>query len=103
MSGATDPGTIPCVSGFWGFFWLAVVMKIPIAMLLWIVWWAIKDPPVPDVGGGEGDGSDRDPRRHPRDRPPHPPRRGPHATPEPGSPARVRVAGGRRARPRARE
>jgi hypothetical protein len=94
-----DPGTIRGVSGFWAIFWLAVVMKIPIGLLLWIVWWAIKDPPLPEAGPGPGGGSDREPRPHPRDWPPRPPRRGPHAKPSPGSPQRVRVARARRLRP----
>ena len=80
--------------GFWAVFWLAVVLKIPIAMLLWIVWWAIKDPPVPELGDGGG-GLPRDP--HPHDRPPQPPRRGPHSARLPAPPARVRTA---RRRPR---
>jgi hypothetical protein len=80
--------------GFWAVFWIAVVLKIPVAMLLWIVWWAIKDPPVPEVERRDGGGSDRDPRPHPRGRPPHPPRRGPHAIPAPAPPARVRIARG---------
>ena len=41
---------MPCCSGRgvrsramgWGFVWLMLVLKIPIAMLLYIVWWAIK-------------------------------------------------------------
>jgi hypothetical protein len=71
--------------------WLALALKVPIVALLYLVWWAIKDPP---AAWAEGDGGspDRDPRPHPRDRPPHPPRRGPHGPPEPASPARVRVA-----------
>ncbi len=76
--------------GFWGVFWLAVILKIPIVALLTIVWWAVRNPPVPeaeheDEGGG--------PRRHtqPRGRPPHPPRRGPHGDPLPVPPDRVRV------------
>jgi hypothetical protein len=82
--------------GFWAVFWIAVVLKIPIVMLLWIVWWAIKDPPLAEVDERGDGGSDRDPRPHPRRRPPHPPRRGPHADPSPASPTRVRVARGRR-------
>ena len=35
------------MSGFWAVFWLAVVLKIPIGLLLYIVWWAAKDPPRP--------------------------------------------------------
>jgi hypothetical protein len=75
---------------FWAVFWLAVVLKIPIAALLYIVWWAVKDPPVPEAGPDDGGGPRRDP--HPRLRPPHPPRRGPHASPAPRAPDRVRVA-----------
>jgi hypothetical protein len=72
--------------------WLALALKVPIGALLYLVWWAIKDPP---VGATEDDGGSpfRDPSpHHPRDRPPHPPRRGPHGPPEPAAPARVRVA-----------
>jgi hypothetical protein len=83
------------MSGFWAFFWLAVVLKIPILALLWIVWWAVKEPPAPEAEDDEGGGSDREPW-HPRRRPPHPPRRGPHRDPAPRSPARVRVARVRR-------
>jgi hypothetical protein len=84
------------MSGFWGVFWLAVVLKIPIVALLLIVWWAIREPPVPEADEDDGGGSDRDPR-HPRRRPPHPPRRGPHRGTGPRPPERIRVA---RARPR---
>ena len=83
------------MSGFWAVFWLALVMKLPIAALLWIVWWAVHDPPVPEAEDDHGGGSDRDPR-HPRRRPPRPPRRGPHRRTEARPPARVRVARGRR-------
>jgi hypothetical protein len=79
------------MSGFWAIFWLAIILKIPIAALLYIVWWAVRDPPVPEADPESGDGgSRRDP--HPRIRPPHPPRRGPHGDPGPPAPARVRVA-----------
>lgn len=80
--------------GFWAVFWIAVVLKIPVAMLLYLVWYAIKDPPVAEAPDGEDGGSDRDPRPHPRGRPPHPPRRGPHRAPEPVAPRRTRVAAG---------
>ncbi len=83
------------MSGFWAVFWLAVVLKIPIAALLWIVWWAVREPPLPNVGNDDGGGSDRDPG-HPRLRPPRPPRRGPHRSTETRPPARVRTARGRR-------
>jgi hypothetical protein len=76
----------------WGILWLAVALKVPIIALLYLVWWAIKDPPVPEVVEEDGGSSDRDPRPHPRDPRPRPPRRGPHGPPEPAAPARVRVA-----------
>jgi hypothetical protein len=79
------------MSGFWAVFWLAIILKIPIAALLYIVWWAVRDPPVPEVDSEEGGGGPRrDP--HPRLRPPGSPRRGPHGDPAPPSPDRVRVA-----------
>jgi hypothetical protein len=71
--------------------WLALALKVPIVALLYLVWWAIKDPPVSMADDGDGGSPDRDPGPHPRDRPPHPPRRGPHGPPEPVAPARVRV------------
>jgi hypothetical protein len=84
------------MSGFWAMFWLAVVLKIPIVAALLIIWWAIREPPVPEADEDDRGGSDRDPR-HPRRRPPHPPRRGPHREVSPRAPERVRMA---RARPR---
>lgn len=80
------------MSSFWAVFWLAVILKIPIAALLYIVWWALREPPVPEGDAADGGGGTRrDP--HPRIRPPQPPRRGPHADPAPVAPSRVRVAG----------
>jgi hypothetical protein len=76
--------------GFWAFFWLMVVMKIPLLGALAIIWYALKAPePEADRADGDG-GSFRD--HGPRIRPPHPPRRGPHGDPAPRSPARVRTA-----------
>ena len=83
------------VGGFWAIFWLAVILKIPIVALLWIVWWAIRQTPVEENEDDRGGGSDRDPRPHRPDHP-RPPRRGPHADPQPAAPARVRVARPRR-------
>jgi hypothetical protein len=78
------------MSGFWAVFWLAVIVKIPIVGLFYIVWWALREPPVPEADPRDGGGgTKRDP--HPRIRPPHPPRRGPHAEPAPPAPGRVRV------------
>lgn len=76
----------------WGFVWLMLVLKIPIAMLLYIVWWAIKQSDEEPATGSSGDGGTKVPSRpHPRGPFPHPPRRGPHGDPAPPPPARVRV------------
>jgi hypothetical protein len=78
------------MSSFWAMFWLILVLKIPIAALLYIVWWALRDPPLPEADSGDGGGGiGRDP--HPRIRPPRPSRRGPHAEPAPFAPGRTRV------------
>lgn len=71
------------------FIWMFVVLKIPIAALLTLVWWAAKEPePAID---GEDDGGSRRPD-HPRGpRAPKPPRRGPHADGPPPAPRRVRI------------
>jgi hypothetical protein len=75
----------------WGFVWLMLVLKIPIAMLLYIVWWAIKQSDEEPTTGSSGDGGTKVPV-HPHDPFPRTPRRGPHGDPQPESPPRVRVA-----------
>jgi hypothetical protein len=92
-------GYHPYVDGFWAIFWLAVVLKIPIIALLAIVWWAVKSEPTPEHERSDGDGGSRH-ERHPRGRPPRPPRRGPHAEPPPRSPQRTRVLRGSTLEPR---
>jgi hypothetical protein len=75
----------------WALFYMFVVLKIPIALLLYIVWWAVKEEPATD--------EEHDPRggggsKHPRSPKPRGPRRGPHADPlPPAAPARVRAQG----------
>jgi hypothetical protein len=73
----------------WGFIWMAVVLKIPIVALLWLVWWAVRAEPEPAAGepaeGGGGGGHSPRPRR------PRSPRRGDHAEPPPKSPPRIRA------------
>jgi hypothetical protein len=66
------------VEGFWPIFFLAVILKIPIACLLYLVWWAIRQ--TPETEDAPPAGEDRDPL-HGRRRPRRPigPRRGPHA------------------------
>jgi hypothetical protein len=73
----------------WFSIWFLVILKIPIAYLAYVIWWAVKDPPAPATGpafGGSesGDGGGGVPgqtrRRLPRR--PLPGRRpGPHGTP----------------------
>ena len=74
----------------WAFFYMFVILKIPVLMALWLVWWSVKQEPQPDEGGGDG-GNDRAAPGHPRPRRPRPPRRGPHAGPGPAAPKRVRA------------
>ena len=68
---------------------MIVILKIPVVLAGWIVWWAIKSEPqpaddvAPDSGGGGG--------VHPRPKRPRPPRRGDHALPAPKAPERVRA------------
>jgi len=75
------------------FIFLMFVLKAPIALLLYIVWWAIKAEPVTDDPSVDDDGGskhphDRSPRRPRR---PRPPRRGPHGDPPLPPPARTRT------------
>lgn len=78
------------------FIFLMVVLKLPIAALFYIVWWAIRAVPEPEQGS-DGDGGSMAPR-HPRAPRPQRPRRGPHGDPPLDAPARTRttVAAGRR-------
>ena len=76
------PGTITPDERLLGNLLARGGMKIPIGLLLYIVWWAAKDPPEA-WAGDEGDGGSRRDGPHPRIRPPQPPRRGPHADPAP--------------------
>jgi hypothetical protein len=74
----------------WTFLWLMVGLKLPIAALLYIVWWAIHQTPEPATGQGEG-GARRP--RHPRPPFPRRPRsRGPHGAAVAASPPRVRTS-----------
>ena len=78
----------------WGLLWLMLALKLPLAALIYIVWWAIKQEPeqpgsTDDGGGG---GIKRLPHgRHPRPPFPRRPRRGPHGDPAHRPPARVRT------------
>ncbi len=81
------------------FIFLMIVLKLPIAGLFFIVWYAIQSPPEPDPLA-EDDGGIKRPlsplptRPHPRPalpRHPRPPRRGPHGAPRALPPPRVRT------------
>jgi hypothetical protein len=74
----------------WGFIWLMFVLKIPIFMLLGIVWWAARQEPEPEGSSGEG-GIRRHPHRRPPRRP-RGPRRDPHGAPAPSAPPRMRTS-----------
>jgi hypothetical protein len=74
----------------WTFVWLMVILKIPIAALFYIVWWAIRQSE-PDAHAPDRDGGVKPPHR-PRV-PSHPRRRGPHGAPGSAvAPPRVRSA-----------
>ncbi len=77
----------------WGFIWLMLVLKLPIAALLYIVWWAVHQETEPDVGPSDGDGGTKVyPHDDLRPRLPRPPRhRGPHGSPSPPAPQRSRT------------
>jgi hypothetical protein len=73
----------------WGFIWIMLILKIPLGLLLWLVWWAVHaTPEYEDAPGGDGGSHDRPhPPRRPRRRP-----RGPHGDPAPlPAPPRVRT------------
>ncbi len=73
----------------WTFLYLMVFLKLPIAALLWIVWWAIRQEPEPADQPGDGGIHDRPHPRHPRR--PRPRGRDPHGAPLPAAPPRVRT------------
>ena len=74
----------------WGFLWLMLALKIPLAALIYIVWWAIKQEPEQSQSR-EDDGGVKRTRPHPPKPFPRRPRRGPHGDPAPLPPARVRT------------
>jgi hypothetical protein len=66
-----------------------LALKIPLAALIYIVWWAIKQEPE-QAPTGDDDGGIKRTRPHPPKPFPRRPRRGPHGDPAPPPPARVR-------------
>ena len=77
----------------WTFVYLMLILKIPIAALLGIVWWAIRSAPEtePENAADDGGGTKTRQPRHPRRPLPRHPRRGPHGDPLPLPPPRVRT------------
>ena len=77
----------------WTFVYMMVFLKLPILALLGLVWWAVRQEPEPLEQPSGDDGGIR-PTHHPRRPfPRHPsPRRGPHGSPAPVPPPRVRTA-----------
>jgi hypothetical protein len=75
----------------WTFLYLILFLKIPIAGLLWLVWWAIHQDTEEPIGSREDDGGSKLRPHHPRRPFPRKPRRGPHGSPAPPSPPRTRT------------
>jgi hypothetical protein len=76
------------------FIWLFLVLKIPVAAALYLVWWAAREPE--PVAEPEDDGGSRHDDPHHGPNVPRPPRRGPHSGQPLPAPPRVRtVARGR--------
>ena len=72
------------------FVWMMLALKVPIAALLYLVWWASRAPETAEPE--QRDWQPIRPPHHPtRPKRPSPPRRGPHAEPEPKPPERTRV------------
>ena len=69
--------------------YLMLVLKIPIALMLYIVWWAVHQVPDDETVEQHGDGGARR-VQHPRGPLPRNPRRGPHGGSAPAPPARTR-------------
>lgn len=69
----------------WTLFYMMVILKIPILLLCWIVYRAIKS--VPEEEGQSGGGGEKNPPQ-----PLRPRGRGPHGEPRIPAPGRIRTA-----------
>jgi hypothetical protein len=73
----------------WFSIWFLVILKIPIAYLGYVIWWAVKDPPEPTSGPAYGRAGSEDGgggvgglgRRRPASGPIPGRRPGPHGVP----------------------
>jgi hypothetical protein len=86
------------VDGFFPIFFLMVVLKIPVALLLYLVWWAFHAETLPDEAPPESEDGYRFGRFRRQPRRPRGPRRGDHgpgSVPLPDCPpaARTRLIG----------
>jgi hypothetical protein len=85
----------------WTFIWLMVFLKIPVVALFLLVRWAVGQ--TPDDAQGQDGGIGPRPRplhpHHPRPGLPRLPRRGPHRSPAPLAPQRVRAVTARQRLP----
>jgi hypothetical protein len=68
-----------------------LALKLPLAALIYIVWWAIRQEPDESSSSDDDGGIKRQPHPHPRRPFPRQPRRGPHGDPAPQPPARLRT------------
>jgi hypothetical protein len=67
------------MDGFWPIFFLAVILKIPVGLMLYTVWWAVRAEPESEDAPAEGSEGHGFRRWRPEPRRPRGPRRGPHA------------------------
>lgn len=85
------------MEGIWPIFFLLVVLKVPVFIAIWLLWYANPRTPEPDVSGDDG-GSERV-RANGTPRRPFGPRRDPHGggillKPEPARSRRLDHADG---------
>ena len=69
------------MEGFLPIFFLAVILKIPVGLMLYLVWWAFRAQPELEEAPPDG-GEDRFHRWRRQPRRPRDPRRGPHGAPD---------------------
>ena len=77
----------------WTLLYMVLFLKLPVAALLWLVWWAVHQTDEEPATASQQDGGSamRDGVfRHPRPPRPRRPRRGPHGSPAPPAPSRMR-------------
>ncbi len=101
-----QPGRLAGMEGIWPIFFLLVVLKVPVFLAIWLLWYADPKSTEPDPSADDGGSAKVRPRPSPRR--PFGPRRGPHGggilvKPEPARSRRADHADGVTERARARE